>query len=54
MAMTIEEFDRTYKGDDEDEYAFIMQSALGTQEERDSAYDENGNFHCIDYYDCSL
>ena len=52
MAMTIEELEKEYEGKEKDEYWFFMQGVLGTEAERQSAYDENGNFHCIGYFNC--
>lgn len=54
MARTIEELDEIYKGREEDENYLNLQAVLGTEEERESAYDEDGNFHCIHYFNCSF
>lgn len=52
MAMTIEELDAMYEGMQEDNYYLNMQAVLGTEEDRKRAYDANGNFHCIDWFNC--
>lgn len=52
MARTIEELEREYANKEEDERYLDLQAVLGTEEERDSAYDEEGNFHCIGWFDC--
>ena len=49
---TIEELDKEYEGREEDVHYFNQQAVLGSQEDRESAYDENGNFHCIGWFDC--
>lgn len=50
--MTIEELDREYADREEDLYYLEMQARLGTEEEAAKAYDEDGNFHCINWFDC--
>jgi len=52
MAMTLEELNEMYKDIEEDEYWFHMQAVLGYESDRQKAYDENGNFHCINWFDC--
>ncbi len=47
MTKTIEDLEKEYENQEEDEYYLNMQSVLGTEEDKSSAYDENGNFHCI-------
>ena len=49
---TIEDLDREYVGREEDENYLNQQAVLGTEEDRASAYDEEGNFHCIGWFDC--
>ena len=52
MAMTIEELDKQYEGKEEDDYYLNMQAVVGTEAERKSAYDKEGKFHCIHWFDC--
>lgn len=54
MAKTIEELLKEYEGKEEDSSYFVQQAVLGSEEERESAYDENGNFHCIKWFDCQF
>ncbi|QSX05463.1 hypothetical protein JYG23_12370 [Sedimentibacter sp. zth1] len=53
MVKTIEDLNREYEGKEEDEYYFNQQAVLGSEEDAQSAYDEDGNFHCIKWFDCS-
>lgn len=53
MAKTIEDLDREYEGREEDRNYLDQQAVLGSEEDRARAYDENGNFHCINWFDCS-
>lgn len=52
MYMTIEELDKMYEGKEKDNYYLNMQAVVGTEEERKSAYDKEGNFHCIHWFNC--
>ena len=52
MAKTLEQLNSEYEEREEDEYYFNMQAVLGTEEDKLSAYDEDGNFHCINWFDC--
>ena len=52
--MTIEELNELYEGKEEDENYLDLQAVLGTEADRASAYDEEGNFHCIGYFDCNF
>lgn len=54
MAMTIEELEKEYEDKAEDEWYLEMQARLGTKEDAESAYDEDGNFHCIEWFDCNF
>ena len=54
MAKTIEMLEKEYDGREEDEYYFNHQAVLGTEEEAAAAWDEDGNFHCIDWFDCQF
>lgn len=54
MAKTFEELEKEYEGREEDEYYLNMQAVLGTEEEATRAYDEEGNFHCIEWFDCAF
>lgn len=53
MAKTIEQLDEEYQGREEDRHYLDLQAVLGTQADADAAYDEEGNFHCIHWFDCS-
>jgi hypothetical protein len=44
---------KEYEGKEEDKYYLHMQASLGTEAERKSAYDKDGKFHCIKWYNCS-
>lgn len=50
--MTLEDLEKQYENCEEDAYWFFMQSVLGSEKDKQSAYDENGNFHCINWFDC--
>lgn len=32
--------------------ALILQSALGSRDDAEGAFDEDNRFHCIDFWDC--
>lgn len=50
MPYTIEDLDKEYKDKEEDEHYLEMQSALGSEEDATAAYDEEGKFHCINWW----
>ncbi len=50
--MTIEELNAQYEGREEDDRYYNLQAVLGSEEDVESAYDEDGNFHCIGWFDC--
>lgn len=50
--MTIEELDIRYKDREEDEEYLNLQAALGSEEDIDSGYDEDGFFKCIGWFNC--
>lgn len=50
--MTIEDPDEMNEGEEEEDYYLNIQAVLGSREEAGSAYDENGDFHCINWFDC--
>lgn len=52
MAYTIEDLEKDYEGKEKDEYWFQMQAVLGTKAEGAKAYDSDGNFHCIKWFNC--
>ena len=52
MAITLEQLDKMYEGKEEDDYYLQMQARLGTEAEKQAAYDENGEHHCIGWFDC--
>lgn len=54
MNKTIEDLEKEYEGKEEDLNYFNQQAVLGTKEEGAAAYDENGNFHCINWFDCKF
>lgn len=52
MNKTIEDLNREYENREEDERWFNQQAVLGSEEDAARAYDEDGNFHCINWFDC--
>lgn len=50
---TLEDLEKEYADKPQDESWFHQQAVLGTEEDKQSAYDEEGNFHCINWFDCS-
>lgn len=52
--MTLETLEKMYEGKEEDEYYLHMQAVLGTEDEAAEAYDEEGNFHCIHWFNCEF
>lgn len=50
--MTIEELDMMYQDKEDDRYYLEMQARIGSEDDRKRAYDADGNFHCINWYDC--
>lgn len=52
MAKTIEDLNAEYEGREEDESYLNQQAVLGTEEDAARAYDKDGNFHCIGWFDC--
>ena len=53
MIRTIEDLNKEYEDKEEDDFYLNMQAVLGT-EEGQSAYDEDGNFRCIGWFDCQF
>lgn len=51
---TLEDLERAYEGKGEDEQWFQQQAVLGTEEEGLAAYDKDGNFQCINWFDCQF
>lgn len=54
MSKTIEGLDREYENREEDENYFNQQAVFGTEEDAAEAYDEKGNFNCINWFDCQF
>jgi len=52
MARTIEDLDEEYKGREEDTNYLNQQAVLGSREDAKRAYDKDGKFHCINWFDC--
>ena len=52
MAKTIEDLNEEYEGREEDMDYFNQQAVLGSKEDAERAFDEDGNFHCINWFDC--
>ncbi len=52
MSKTLEDLDREYEGCELDENYYDQQAVLGSEEDAERAYDEDGNFHCIGWFDC--
>lgn len=49
--MTIEDLNRAYD-DHESKHYLDLQGVLGSEEDYESAYDDDGNFHCINWISC--
>lgn len=49
---TYEELNKEYENVEADKNYYDLQAVLGTEEEAAKAYDEEGNFHCINWFDC--
>ena len=49
---TFDDLQKEYENKEEDQRYFELQAVLGTEEEAARAYDENGEFHCIHWFDC--
>lgn len=52
MAKTLEMLEKEYEGKEKDMSYLIQQSVLGSEEDAAKAWDENGNFHCIHWFNC--
>lgn len=52
MNKTLEDLDREYENREEDQDYLNQQAVLGSEEEASRAYDEEGNFKCIGWFDC--
>lgn len=52
MNMTIEDLEKEYANKEKDKTYLQLQAVLGTKEEAAAAYDDEGNFHCINWFDC--
>jgi len=53
MYLTIEELERAYAEGKVPEKDYLnYQAVLGTEAEGAAAFDENGNFHCINWFNC--
>lgn len=52
MFMTLEQLEKEYENKEYDARYFWLQAVLGSEDEAKRAYDENGNFHCIHYFNC--
>lgn len=50
--VTIEDLDLMYVDKEKDAYYLYMQAVLGSREEAARAYDAEGNFHCIGWFNC--
>lgn len=50
---TLESLERDYANKDEDDFYLYMQAVLGSEKDAARAFDENGNFHCIDWFNCA-
>lgn len=53
MAKTLEMLEKEYENKEEDRTYLEQQAVLGSKEDAAAAWDENGNFHCINWFDCS-
>lgn len=52
MNKTLEDLEREYANKEIDENYLILQSVLGSEEDAEKAYDDEGGFHCIKWFDC--
>jgi len=52
MAKTLEMLEEEYKDKKLDMDYFMQQSVLGSEKDAAAAWDENGNFHCIKWFNC--
>lgn len=50
--MTLEDLEKEYEGKEYDEAYFHLQAVLGSKEDAKKAYDGNGPFHCIEWFNC--
>lgn len=50
--MTLEDLEKEYENKEEDERWFYLQAVLGSKKDADRAWDSEGKFHCIDWFDC--
>ena len=53
MAKTLEMLEKEYENKEEDRSYLEQQAVIGSKEDAAAAWDENGNFHCINWFDCS-
>lgn len=54
MAKTIEALNEEYKNKPEDRDWFELQGRFGSKDDATKAYDVDGNFHCIHWFDCQF
>lgn len=52
--MTLEDLEEEYESKEHDERYFHLQAVLGSVEDAKKAYDDEGNFHCIDWFNCEF
>lgn len=56
MGLTLEEYEKRHVDETgaliEDKEWFYMQSMLGTQKDAEKAWDKDGKFHCINWWNC--
>lgn len=50
--MTLEDLEKEYENKEEDRRYLELQAVLGSEEDAKKAYDKEGNFHCIEWFNC--
>lgn len=51
--MTLEDLDKEYENKEDENY-LTLQAVLGSEEDAAKAYDDEGNFHCINWFNCQF
>lgn len=52
MAKTLEDLEKEYENRELDRGYFDQQAVLGSEEDATAAWDDEGNFHCIEWFNC--
>lgn len=51
--MTLEDLDKKFENKEDENY-LTLQAVLGSEEDAAKAYDDEGNFHCINWFNCQF